>query len=253
MTLPFDLEDDRPLQMGLVALQSDETVERDLRRLLPDTVEYMISRVPSAATVSPDTLRQMADDLTTAAALFPRGANMACVGYGCTSGTAEIGADKIAHLITMGVPTPHVTNPVTALIAACRHLHITRLGLISPYIASVSDRLRHVLALAGIEVTAFASFDEPLEERVVRISTGSIVQAACGLGDADQFDAVFLSCTNLRTLPAIPEIEAALRLPVLSSNLVLAWHMAALAGPGLRPGLPYRLGRAPQDGPMHKS
>ena len=43
-------------------------------------------------------------------------------------------------------------------------------------------------------------------------------------------DAVFLSCTNLRTLNVIPEIEARIGKPVLSSNQVLAWHLLRLAG-----------------------
>jgi maleate isomerase len=41
--------------------------------------------------------------------------------------------------------------------------------------------------------------------------------------------AIFLSCTNLRTLHAIAPIEAATGLPVFSSNQALAWHMSTLA------------------------
>ncbi len=43
-------------------------------------------------------------------------------------------------------------------------------------------------------------------------------------------DALFLSCTNLRTLPVIAALEETIGLPVLASNTVLAWHMARLAG-----------------------
>lgn len=241
MTVSYSFEDERPTQFGLVVLQSDETIEPDMRRLLPLNVEYMVSRVPSDTTVTSDTLRQMAGHLTDAAALFPRGANMACVAYGCTSGTAEIGASQIAKLVRAGVPTEHVTNPVTALVAACQHLGVIRLGMLSPYIASVSDKLRSVLATSGVEVTAFASFDEPEEERVVRIASSSVIDVAIDLGRDAQLDALFLSCTNLRTLDAIADIEAARGIPVLSSNLVLAWHVARLAGTTLAPGLPYRL------------
>ena len=51
-------------------------------------------------------------------------------------------------------------------------------------------------------------------------------------------DAVFLSCTNLRTLDIIEEIETPLGKPALSSNQVLAWDMARRAGLTLNhPGL----------------
>ncbi|APX10388.1 Asp/Glu racemase [Tateyamaria omphalii] len=241
MNVPYDIDPHRPKQIGLIALQADETIEADMRQLLPLHVEYMVSRVPSGTSVTPETLQDMAGHLTGAARLMPRGAEMACVAYGCTSGTAEIGADRIRDLVQAGVATPHVTEPVSALIAACRHLGITRLGLLSPYIASVSDRFRAVLTASDIEVVAFASFNEPVEERVVRIAAQSVIAAAQDLGRDAQVDALFLSCTNLRTLPAIPVIEAARGIPVLSSNLVLAWHMAQLAGETLAPDLPFRL------------
>lgn len=241
MSVPHDIEPNRPRQVGLVALQADETIEQDLRRLLPSDLEYMVSRVPSATSVTQDTLREMASNLTAASALLPRGANMACVAYGCTSGTAEIGAARIADLVKAGASTPQVTEPLSALIAACRHLGVTRLGMLSPYIASVSDRLRTVLEASGIKVTAFASFDEPVEERVVRIASQSVIDAAIDLGADAQVEALFLSCTNLRTLNAIAPIEAVRGIPVLSSNLVLAWHMAKLAHTTLAGDLPYRL------------
>ncbi|WP_299651897.1 Asp/Glu racemase [uncultured Tateyamaria sp.] len=241
MSVAYDIDIRRPTQVGIIALQADETIERDMRRLLPRDLEYMVSRVPSGTSVTSETLQETAGNLTASAALFPRGARMACVAYGCTSGTAEIGAPNIADLVLAGTPTDHVTEPVSALIAACRHLGVARLGLLSPYIASVSDKLRTVLAASDIDVTAFASFDEPVEERVVRIAGASLIDAGIALGQTPEIDALFLSCTNLRTLDAIPAIEAKLGIPVLSSNLVLAWHMARLASTALPDHLPYRL------------
>jgi maleate isomerase len=228
MTLDYELTSSRPKQIGLIVLQADETLERDLRLLLPDDLEFLVSRVPSATSVSRESLQAMANDLTQAASLLPVGANLSAVGYGCTSGTAQIGAVHIASLIQAGILTPTVTEPVSALIAACAHLGVTRIGLISPYVASVSDQLRVVLADAGIWVTHFASFDEPTEERVVRISPDSITAAAIAMAHAEDCDAVFLSCTNLRTLDVIERIETQIGKPVLSSNQVLAWHLCRL-------------------------
>ncbi len=217
--------DHRPRQIGLIVLQSDETLEHDMRILLPRTVEYLVTRVPSGQSVTPDNLQSMDAALTQAASLFPVGAKLAAVAYGCTSGTAQIGADRIAALVQAGVSTPAVTEPVSALIAACRTLQVTRIGLVSPYIATVSDRLRMVLADAGITVTRFTSFDEPVEEKVVRIPPDVIMQAAIDVGQNFDCEAVFLSCTNLRTLDVIERVEAQINKPVLSSNQVLAWHL----------------------------
>jgi maleate isomerase len=230
MALPYTVRLERPKQIGLIVLQSDETLERDMRRLLPQDVECLVSRVPSATTVTPENLHAMEPELTKAASLLPRGAQCLAVGYGCTSAAAHIGPARIATRIQAGVDTPTVTEPVSALIAACRHLGVRRLGLISPYIASVSDRLRSVLQDAKIEVTHFASFEEPVEERVVRIAPQSVEHAALEIGRRTDCDAIFLSCTNLRTLDVIASVEAKIGKPVFSSNQVLAWHLGLLGG-----------------------
>lgn len=230
MALPYALDPNRPTQIGIIALQSDESLEPDLRRLMPDSVEYLVSRVPSDVSVTRETLRAMESRLTAAASLFPRGARLSAVAYGCTSASAEIGADRVAELVRAGIETPAVTQPLSALVAACRHLGVRRIGLVSPYVEAVSETLRHAMTDAGLEVVAFASFDEAEEDRVVRIAPQSIIDAALSVGREAACDAVFLSCTNLRTLAVIEAIEARLGIPVLSSNQVLAWHLGVLAG-----------------------
>lgn len=226
MSLPYDLVETGRKCIGLAVLQTDETLETDMRRLLPADVDVYVTRVPSETTVSSDTLAGMAGVLTQSVSLFPPSLTFDAVGYGCTSGTAEIGPAKITELVRAGVATRSVTEPVSALIATCQKRKIGRIGLISPYVAEVSVQLRRVLSEHGITVTQFASFDEPEECNVVRIDPAAIYAAAVGLqGD---FDAVFLSCTNLRTLDVIGPITDEIGKPVLSSNQVLAEHLLDL-------------------------
>ena len=237
-TFSFALDAPRPPQVGLVALQSDETVEPDLRRLLPETLDLLVTRVPSGAEVTAETLAAMEHHLAGAASLFPPGARFRAVGYACTSGTAQIGRERIAALVGDACRTQAATEPVSALIAACGALGVRRLALLSPYIAAVSERLRAVLAEAGIATPLVGSFDVAEEARVARIGPDSIMGAARSLAARGGADAIFLSCTNLRTLDVIAPLEAETTLPVLSSNLVLAWHMAELASSGLARGAP---------------
>lgn len=227
---PFTLDPQPGPNIGVVVLQADETLEQDFRRLIPPAARLYISRVPSGLEATTETLAAMETRLGEAAGLFPRSIAFDAVGYGCTSASAVIGPERVAAMIRQGAPARAVTEPVSALIAACRVLGITRLALLSPYVAEVSETLRRVLATSGIATPLFASFDEALEERVVRISAGSVAQAGARLAAHDGAEALFLSCTNLRTLDAIPEIEARTGKPVLSSNLVLAWHLCRLAG-----------------------
>lgn len=217
--------------IGLISLQSDETIEHDMRRIFPlDGVACYVTRVPSGTEVSKDTLAEMEGNLTGAARLFPRPARFDVVGFGCTSGTSVIGRDTVADMVKKGCKTRDVTDPLTALIAACRHLGIRRLAVLSPYVAEVNSALVSALGRAGIEVALLGTFNEEREEFAARIAPESIAKAAETLAKQGKFDAIFLSCTNLRTLDVIDGIEAATGLPVLSSNQVMGWHMLRLAG-----------------------
>lgn len=243
MDLPYSLSSDHPMQLGMIVLQSDESLEADMRRLLPPEVELLVSRVESGTVLSQDMIAAMEGRLTASARLLPQDSRFGAVGYGCTSASAQIGSDRIAARIQDGVQTQHVTNPVAALIAACGALNVTSLGLVSPYVANISDQLRKVLQAAGIEVAQFGSFNEPVEANVVRITPASLHRAGALVGAHEACDAVFLSCTNLRTLDVIAQMEDELGKPVLSSNQVLAWHMLKLAGAKAAPDAPGRLWR----------
>lgn len=229
--LPYTL-DDPSLQappIGLIVLQADETLEPEFKSHFAAAANPLyVSRIKSGAEVSTQSLGAMQDDLTAAANLLPKARPFGAVGYGCTSASSVIGSHQVAALIKAACDTPHVTNPLEAAIAYARHLGVAKLALVSPYVEEVNQPLRQAFAAAGLSTDVFGSFNEPLEANVVRISVQSVVEAAVHLGRDPSVEAVFLSCTNLRTLEAIPRIEAALQKPVLSSNQVLAWHLKSL-------------------------
>ena len=243
LVFPYRTRDITAPRLGLIALQADETIEMDMRRMLPADVELMVSRVLSSTEVTSDTLAEMEHHLTTAASLFPEAMEFDALGYGCTSGTAQIGAGEVARRVRAGVVAKNVTEPLSALISACSALGIRKLALLSPYVASVSERLREALRDAGIDTPVFGSFDIGVEATVVRISPVSIEDAALALMKGADVDALFLSCTNLRALDVIAPLESALNKPVLASNQVLAWHMLKAVQSGAGADAPGRLFR----------
>ncbi len=218
-------------RLALIVLQTDETIEHDLQRLIPsDQASVYVSRIANAPIVNKANLAEMAEKLPITAGLLPDTINYHAVGYGCTSATSVIGADKVSQLIQQGCQTQAVTNPLSALIVACQHLNIQRLAFLSPYEESVSDHLRSRVHAAGIQTPLFGTFNEAHDPNVARITADSVMRAAIALGQQDECDAIFLSCTNLRTLDVISAIEKAINKPVISSNQALVWHMARLAG-----------------------
>jgi maleate isomerase len=214
---------------GMIVLSVDRTVEADLRALVPaDALALCHTRIESAPDVSAASLAAMADRLPGAAALLPDG--LQAIGYACTSGALMIGEPRVQELIAGAHRDVPTTNPLSALKAACAGLGVRRLGLLSPYVAEVSDGMRAHLSDRGIRVTAFASFDEENEARVAQIAPRSIADGLRRLAEQGTCDALFASCTGLRAVEAIGAVERALGIPVMASNQVLAWHLLRLCG-----------------------
>jgi maleate isomerase len=233
MKLPFTTDDGAASKaaIGLIVLQSDESMEAELRSVFDQKgMALYHSRIPSAPEVTAETLKQMEQELPRAASLLPTAKALDVVGYGCTSGATMIGADKVAAAINAAHPGARTTDPITAVMAACKHLGVKKLGFVTPYVAEVSEAMRSLLEANGLTVATFGSFEQIEESVVARISTSSVLEAVCQVGESAEVDAVFTSCTNLRSFDIIEDAESTLGKPVISSNQALAWHMLTLAG-----------------------
>jgi len=231
MSLPFTLDQDDPdvTPMGLIVLQADETLEPEFSTYFEGRkCPIHITRIPSGDEVTTESLAEMEAALTASAALLPSARSFRVVGYGCTSASAVIGSERISELVKQACSAAEVTNPLRAAVACAESLSVSKFALLSPYIAEVSGPLRQAFAAQGISTDVIGSFEQAEEAKVARISQQSVIDAAVQLGSDASVDAVFISCTNLRTLSAIPVIQAGIGKPVMSSNQCLAWHMRNL-------------------------
>ncbi len=216
---------------GLIVLQADETLEIELCPLFLDArVALHHTRIPSAPSVTVGTLAMMEADLAPTAALLPKTEPLKVIGYGCTSGATIIGSDVTARLIQSCHPDTPVTDPLRAVIAACKALNVRRLGFLTPYIPEVSAAMRARIEEAGLRISCMESFEQEREDIVARIAQRSTLAALIELGDKPDVDAVFASCTNLPTFDVLRAAETAIDKPVITSNQALAWRMLRLCG-----------------------
>jgi maleate cis-trans isomerase len=81
-----------------------------------------------------------------------------------------------------------------------------------------------------MDTAALLPGTRPLDVIAYGCTSGATVIGSDEVGKDPKIEAVFASCTNLRTLPVIETCERRLGKPVISSNLALAWHMMHLAG-----------------------
>lgn len=243
--LPFETDNGAGTRgtLGVVVLKTDETIEHDFRFFLPsDGVAVYHSRIPFEPQVTSETLARMEHDLAESVALFPESAPFDVIGYGCTSGSAVIGEDRIAERVNEVHPKTAVTNPLSATKAALKALGVKRIALVTPYVPEVSKKMRDRFAESGIETATLASFEQIEDAVVARITPDSIFDAVTATASQDDVDAVFVACTSLRTATVIPRAEETLGIPVLSSNQAMAWHMMRLAGLSDAPTALGRLG-----------
>jgi maleate isomerase len=221
----------RRAALGLIVLATDQTLEHEARRLLDlDGVALYHSRIANDPQITPESLRAMAGRITAAAALLLPGMPLDVIAYGCTSAAMVIGEAEVAALIRAARPGIACTTPITAAFAALQALGARRIALLTPYREDINHFMRSYIQERGVAVPAMGSFNEPDDSRAARIDATSIRSAALALGRHPEVDAVFVSCTSLRLIEALPGIEAELGKPVTSSNHALAWHCLRLAG-----------------------
>ena len=230
--LSFDTDDGfgARARLGLIVLESDQTIEAEARMLDLDGVDVYHSRIPNAIEVTPETLTDMETRLPTAAALLPSEFEFDAIGFGCTSAATLIGADGVAAGIQAAHPGIACTNPISAAVEAFRALDTRRIAVVTPYTADVTGPIAQHFTDAGLEVTALGSFLEPSDLVVARISEASIAEGVRTIAGRADCDAVFVSCTSLRLMASADALEREVGVPVVSSNIALLWHLLRLAG-----------------------
>ncbi|WP_338676944.1 decarboxylase [Streptomyces sp. SCSIO 30461] len=209
--------------IGVVA-PFDFALDRELWRWVPDEVSLRVTRTPYVPVeVSLDLARLVSEHETLADAVRALSVSEPeVIAYACTSGSfvgglageramceAMAQAGGVASLTTSG-----------ALLEALEELGAQRIALVTPYTESVTGALEEYLGEAGVAVTGRAFLG--LTRHIWKVPYRSVMdmarQAVVGAADA-----LFISCTNLPTYDAIPQLEAELRMPVVSANQVTIW------------------------------
>ncbi len=222
-----------PLQQAGIGVVTpfDFALDRELWRWMPDDITLHITRMPYAPL--PATLEMavhISDPaLVTEAFNDVRAVSPLVMAYACTSGSFIGGlageAALVAALIEAGAPAAVTTSG--ALLEALRHLELSRIATVTPYVADLTVGLSTYLTEAGVEVVAAAGLGLTSDIWTVPYDvTAGLVRDT----DAADAQAVFISCTNLPTYDVIATLESELGKPVLSANQVTLWSALRVIG-----------------------
>ena len=218
------------VHIGLVQLSTDHSLEMDWAKLLGNQAACFSSRVYYSAELTPEALEDIAKGITKAADLIADGLPMDVMAFGCTSASVIIGEEKVGELLTKNRGNIPTTNPWTAAKAAFKHLAAKKIAVFSPYPTSVNYPLYEQLTNAGFEVVKLGSLGIERDVDITKISKESMMEGLSKILPGSDADLVFMSCTNLRVLDHIQEIENQFGLPVVCSNSAMFWHCMHLTG-----------------------
>ncbi|HET6856738.1 MAG TPA: decarboxylase [Streptomyces sp.] len=209
--------------VGVVA-PFDFALDRELWRWTPDGVSLHLTRTPFVPVeVSLDLARLVSehetlrDAVRALTAVAPE-----VVAYACTSGSfvgGVAGERAMCEAMSQAGELPSVTTS-GALLDALGEIGARRIALVTPYTESVTSSLEEYLAEAGIAVTGRAFLG--LTRHIWKVPYRDVVDMA-RLAVVGAADCLFISCTNLPTYDVIPQLEAELRMPVISANQVTMW------------------------------
>ncbi|WP_326596819.1 maleate cis-trans isomerase family protein [Streptomyces sp. NBC_01803] len=212
--------------VGVVA-PFDFALDRELWRWVPADVSLHVTRTPFVPVeVSLDLARLVSEHAT-----LREGVRALCavgpevVAYACTSGSfvgGVAGERAMTEAMRQAGEIPALTTS-GALLAALAELDVGRIAVITPYTKSVTDALEDYLREAGVAVCGRGYLG--LTRQIWRVPYREVVAMARGAvaRAAAPPEALFISCTNLPTYDVIPQLEAELRMPVISANQVTMW------------------------------
>ena len=209
-----------PVRVGLLVPSSNTVMETDLHRRLPaDRFTVHTGRMFLEET-TPEAEAEMLDRHVMPAARDVATARPDVLVFGCTSAGALLGNDADRELCArMAQETgTEVISTIASVRGALARRRAGRVGVITPYVDALNDRIRESIEADGIEVAAIEGLGITENFAIAEVDPDEVVAFARRTVQGVPVDLVFASCTNFRAVDALPAIEGALGVPAVSSN-----------------------------------
>lgn len=213
-------------KIGVIVPSWNTVMEYETQRLAGAGASVHAMRIPHTADTEANLLG-LSTQAPAAAQLLAH-AKVHVIGYGCTaSGFLHTPAQDqaLADRISAETGIPCATSS-RAIVEGLRALGATRLSLASPYAPWLNERLKHYLTADGFEVLAMQGLSTEAHSTITRERILALVDEVV----RPQTEAIFISCSNFRTIEIIDAVERRYGLPVVTSNASMLWKMLRLMG-----------------------
>ncbi|PDT64249.1 hypothetical protein CO683_39430 [Bradyrhizobium ottawaense] len=213
-----------PLRFGIVVLSSDEVGADAFASIMPEgEVSVVSTRVAYRGA------GEISSFAEAAASLPPKG-RLDLLAYSCTSGTVAMGAEVVLSQLERARPGLRYSTPAVAGLEALHHINARKIALLTPYGIETHGTFLPFFRQSGFEITAHGTFEKRTDAEISAISREAIFDAAKTLIKNAKPDALFISCTAMRIVPHIEDLEKEIDVRVISSTQAMAWHSLRLTG-----------------------
>jgi maleate cis-trans isomerase len=203
--------------------------------LLPEGITSHTSRMARCGPIDLDNMKQMNEQFDTALNLLPL-PYLDLVVYHCTMGGLIYGPDRLLRDIEERTGLRAVTTMQSALDALSA-FGARSITLVTPYQQSFNEMQKAFFEQNGITVLAVGG-EAFVESGIVQHLSPEEVSLWIRRSRKAGSDAVFMSCTGIRSMEFIDELEQDLGIPVVTSTSAVIWQVLKrldlnLAVPGL--------------------
>lgn len=217
-----------------VVVPFDFELDWEYWKYLPSRVELFFTRTPYLqAPVGLEMARACGRPSVVAKGVKALGAvRPASTLYACTSGSfvAGVAGEAAIREAMLRAGARRAVTSSGAALQALAAVDARRVAVAAPYTKGTTVKLVDYLAEAGVD-TVRASY-LGLNGSISRVSQGTIADLIRSAAHPDA-QAIYVSCTALRTFGMVADLERELRVPILTSNQVSLW--AALWAADLLP------------------
>ena len=140
--------------------------------------------------------------------------------FGCTSGGALRGREydqKMCAQISAVTRCP-VVSVIESVSEALVAMEIKNVLILTPYLDELNQRIKSSIEEIGLEVLDIFGLGISENFAIAQVSVDKIVQFTKEKIHGLNPDCLFFSCTNFRAMEAIPQLQAAFGLRVVTSN-----------------------------------
>lgn len=223
-------------KIGLIYMASSVVMEAEFHAMAPEGVSIHTTRIPLPKASAEGIKTMMTEGpLEQAASLLAEAPLDACV-FGGTSASFLEGRgfnDVVANRMRKVMGRIPVTTASTAALLAMQTLGVKRMTFVGPYIEEVTARGRAFFEANGIEVLSAHGLGITADHELGDVPLERVYAFAKESADAHA-QAVFISCTNFRSVGAIEALEQDLGIPVVSAIQSSFWHALGLARVGAK-------------------